>query len=100
MYVEFGAGRAGLSSYVANKLIQLNNKDNIFLAIDRDSRRFKLDKEYKEEMLTYREKIDIADFDLSGFLQQQKLDAKNYQIIALAKHLCGGATDLALTSFS
>lgn len=44
VYVEFGAGRAGLSSFVAAKLVDLDNKSNIFLAIDRDSRRFKLDK--------------------------------------------------------
>jgi hypothetical protein len=44
VYVEFGAGRAGLSSFVAAKLVELENKSNVFLAIDRDSRRFKLDK--------------------------------------------------------
>jgi len=68
--VEFGAGRAGLSSFVANKLKELKNLSNIFLAIDRDSRRFKLDKDFKECMLTFREKLDIADFDLKKFRQE------------------------------
>lgn len=64
VYVEFGAGRAGLSSYVASKLIEIGNLSNIFLAIDRDTRRFKLDKEYKDKLTSYREKLDISDFDM------------------------------------
>ena len=67
--MEFGAGRAGLSSYVALKLIELKNNANIFVAIDRDSRRFKLDKLYKDQLTSYREKMDIADFDLKAFLE-------------------------------
>ena len=101
LYVEFGAGRAGLSSFVAAKLLSLENKQNVFIAIDRDSRRFKLDKEFKGLMLTYRERLDIADFNLKTFVHEKNLagDIKSgYQIIAIAKHLCGGATDLALTS--
>jgi hypothetical protein len=69
--VEFGAGRAGLSSFVALKLIELENKTNVFVAIDRDARKFKLDKEYKEHMLSYRERMDIADFDLKKFLKKK-----------------------------
>lgn len=99
VYVEFGAGRAGLSSFVAQKLLDLGNKANAFIAIDRDSRRFKLDKGFKEEMLSYREKLDIADFDLRKFLAQKEGEIKpGHKVIAIAKHLCGGATDLALTS--
>lgn len=101
MYVEFGAGRAGLSSYVANKLKELNNLKNIFLVVDRDTRRFKLDKEFKDVFKSYREKMDIADFDLKKFIDLQlNKEQTNMQIITIAKHLCGGATDLALTSMS
>ena len=105
VYVEFGAGRAGLSSFVAAKLVELDNKSNVFLAIDRDSRRFKLDKQYKDIMTTFREKLDISDFDLKTFLKHKK-DSKeltsdqDLKLLAIAKHLCGGATDLSLTSMS
>jgi len=105
VYVEFGAGRAGLSSFVALKLIELKNHANIFVAIDRDSRRFKLDKLYKDQLTSYREKMDIADFDLKTFLEVKTKEGEisaeaDLRHVAIAKHLCGGATDLALTSIS
>lgn len=64
VYVEYGAGRAGLSSYVAQRLSDQKKKDNQFIIVDRDTRRRKLDKNFREEYLTKREKMDIADFDL------------------------------------
>ena len=102
IYLEFGAGRAGLSSFVAAKLIELGNVKNTFLLIDRDSRRFKLDKHFKEVLKSFREKMDIADFDLGRFMQVKAEEGaiKGGKLIAIAKHLCGGATDLALTSMS
>ncbi len=69
VYAEFGAGRAGLSSFVAARLLALENKANIFIAIDRDARKFKLDKEFKDHMLSFRERLDISDFDLKTFLE-------------------------------
>ena len=39
--------------------------------------------------------MDMADFDLNKFIEHQKIDGK---IFCVAKHLCGGATDLALAS--
>ena len=39
--------------------------------------------------------MDIADFDLNKYNSLNH----NPKIIGIAKHLCGGATDLALTSF-
>lgn len=102
IYVEFGAGRAGLSSFVALKLIELENKANVFLVIDRDARKFKHDKDFKDEMLSFRERLDIADFDLQTFISEKikgdVIKGADHKIIAIAKHLCGGATDLALTS--
>ena len=50
IYVEYGAGKAGLSSFVAMELEEIHNraaydKSKVkFLVIDRDSRRFKKDK--------------------------------------------------------
>jgi tRNA:m4X modification enzyme len=75
------------------------------VAIDRDSRRFKLDKLYKDQLTSYREKMDIADFDLKTFLEVKIKEGEisadaDLRNVAIAKHLCGGATDLALTSIS
>ena len=39
--------------------------------------------------------MDIADFNLEAFIAEKKLDPK---FICIAKHLCGGATDLSLCS--
>ena len=47
---------------------------------------------------TDRIRIDIADFDLIKYLTL-KQEKTNPRIIGIAKHLCGGATDLALTSY-
>ena len=44
--------------------------------------------------------MDIADFDLVKWLQLRQSTVKRpIGVIGIAKHLCGGATDLALTSF-
>ncbi len=57
-------------------------------------------------MTTFRERLDIADFDLKTFLEAKietkelSCDLKDLKLVAIAKHLCGGATDLALTSMS
>jgi len=98
LYVEYGAGRAGLSSYVANQLLEFDNKESAFLAVDRDTRRFKLDKEFKERFLSFREKMDIAHFDLGCFRKEKEVSSM--PLVSIAKHLCGGATDLALFSLS
>jgi tRNA:m4X modification enzyme len=47
--------------------------------------------------------MDIADFDLKAFLEfkvkEKEISSEaNLRHVAIAKHLCGGATDLALTS--
>ena len=102
VYVEYGAGKAGLSSFVAQKLAELHpdavyDKDKVkFLVIDRDSRRFKKDKYVKGSGFEVeRQKFDIADFDLCKYTALKE----NPKVCGIAKHLCGGATDLALTSF-
>lgn len=81
-----------MSSYIANKLTDERTK---FIIVDRDTRKFKLDKHFKDRFLTFREKMDMADFDLPAFLHHKEIEGKIY---CVAKHLCGGATDMALTS--
>jgi len=105
IYVEYGAGKAGLSSYVAIKLAEEHEKRPFekskvsFLVVDRESRRFKKDFQVKKAGFgNDRQKVDIADFDLLKYAQL-KAQASQPKIIGIAKHLCGGATDLALTSF-
>jgi tRNA:m4X modification enzyme len=67
--------------------------------VDRDTRRRKLDKNFRDEFFTIREKMDIADFDVQTYLLSQKEVIKDEsELLCVAKHLCGGATDLSLTS--
>ena len=75
----------------------------MFILVDRDTRRFKLDKEFKDDFSTFREKLDIADFDINSFLTHQiqsQSISEEFQAISIAKHLCGGATDLSMTSMA
>jgi tRNA:m4X modification enzyme len=88
-FVEFGAGKAGLSSFIA----QSAEKESTFLVIEREARRKKKDKDIRAcGFPLARETMDIKDFDLT------KTALKS--VIGVAKHLCGGATDLTLTSFA
>jgi len=68
LFIEYGAGRAGLSSYVADRL-EKGVANFKFIIVDRDTRRRKLDKNFREEFDTFREKMDIADFDLEKFVR-------------------------------
>ena len=87
--MEYGAGKAGLSSFIALEA----DKKSSFIVVEREARRNKKDKEIRAQGIEVkREMMDIKDFDLSYFS-----DKKN--IIGVAKHLCGGATDLSLASF-
>lgn len=102
IYIEYGAGKAGLSSFVATKLADLHSEAPfekskvLFLVVDRESRRYTKDNQIKQfDFDVERQKVDIADFDLVKYASLNG-DPK---IIGIAKHLCGGATDLALTSF-
>lgn len=103
VFIEYGAGRAGLSSYVADRL-QKNQverpEDFEFMIIDRDTRRNKLDKNFRETFRTTREKMDIAHFHLEKFLESHEAPEGKEQrsLLSIAKHLCGGATDLTLVS--
>lgn len=40
--------------------------------MDRDTRRFKLDKEFKDHFRMKREKMDIADFDLKSYIEHKR----------------------------
>ena len=66
------------------------------MIIDRDRRRYKLDKNIRDVFPTIREKMDIADVNLEVFLEHHAPDKRS--LVSIAKHLCGGATDLTLAS--
>ena len=89
-FVEYGAGKAGLSSFIGESA----EKGSSFIVVEREARRNKQDKVMRwAGHETRRETMDIKDFDLGYFADEKK------DIIGVAKHLCGAATDLALCSF-
>ena len=70
------------------------------MVIDRDSRRYKKDKDVRKAGFKIeRQKFDIADFDLAKYTSIHNKEKTTTKIVGIAKHLCGGATDLALTSY-
>ncbi|XP_027014686.2 tRNA:m(4)X modification enzyme TRM13 homolog [Tachysurus fulvidraco] len=91
-YVEFGAGKGKLSHWIH---VALQEAENVhFLLVERSSTRFKVDGKHKSTDSTFdRLQVDIQHLDLSRvpFLQEKQLP-----VIAVGKHLCGAATDLAL----
>ncbi|XP_069694498.1 tRNA:m(4)X modification enzyme TRM13 homolog [Periplaneta americana] len=90
-YIEFGAGRGLLSFYVAQTM-QEDDSSVLFL-VDRASQRHKFDNKLKDTSRhTERIRADIADLcleNIPSLLAYKK-------VVALGKHLCGAATDLAL----
>ena len=71
LFVEFGAGKAGLSSFVAEGL-SVKKRDPSgcsFLIIEREPRRMKQDRGITNKgFRTVRERMDIAHFDLVKWL--------------------------------
>ncbi|KAF7262639.1 hypothetical protein EG68_00077 [Paragonimus skrjabini miyazakii] len=105
-YVEFGAGRGGLSHWInvclASNATQLSGDelcrpreptDSNFLLVEQKSMRYKFDTRNRDIGNFTRVRMDIAQLDLkrvSSFQNSCK------PVVAVAKHLCGDATDLAL----
>ncbi|GLV41238.1 uncharacterized protein CBL_04762 [Carabus blaptoides fortunei] len=90
-YVEFGAGKGQLSYWLSKVTNTIPN--TAVLLVERASLRHKLDNKLdKSENNVHRIRADIADLVLSevGIIKQAK------HIVGVTKHLCGGATDLAL----
>jgi tRNA:m4X modification enzyme len=84
-FVEFGAGKAGLSSFVSATA----KPGSVFVVNDREARRNKLDKVMRERgFVVHRDTVDIKDYNLAN--------TEYTDIVGIAKHLCGGATDLTL----
>lgn len=61
-YLEFGAGKAGLSSFISGHAV----KPATFVVNDREARRLKQDKVMREGGFdVQRDTVDIKDYDLS-----------------------------------
>jgi len=94
-YVEFGSGRGQLSYYIGQAI---NLETESLLMIDKSSPRHKSENRFKVDGVNkssiHRLRADIADVDLNLVPCVQSTKA----IIAVGKHLCGAATDMALHS--
>ena len=76
------------------------------MLLERESRKFKFDARHNKETFK-RIRIDISHFDLDKISEvyneekeEVKSTASDYKVVAIAKHLCGGATDICLTSLT
>eukprot|EP00658_Telonema_sp_P-2_P079037 TRINITY_DN7557_c0_g1_i2.p1 TRINITY_DN7557_c0_g1~~TRINITY_DN7557_c0_g1_i2.p1 ORF type:complete len:448 (+),score=93.05 TRINITY_DN7557_c0_g1_i2:232-1575(+) len=88
-YVEFGAGKGGLSHTIA----AATNDSALHILIDCGTVRCKDDRFHRREGYS-RHRIDIKHLKLAGFKNQMDSRA----VVGVGKHLCGQATDYALRS--
>ncbi|XP_033477797.1 tRNA:m(4)X modification enzyme TRM13 homolog [Epinephelus lanceolatus] len=103
-FVEFGAGRGKLSHWIHEALKtrdqvetrdqQDTSEDLQLLLVERCSTRFKVDGKHQDTGADFeRLQVDIQHLDLS---KVQLITQKKLPLVAVGKHLCGAATDLAL----
>jgi len=93
-YVEFGAGKGGMSHWVQRAMP--SSRESHFLLVEKAGMRYKMDSYHRGEDQGpdfERLKMDIQHFDLS---QSKSLKEHPKPVIGIGKHLCGGATDLML----
>jgi len=119
LMVEYGCGKGGMTRWlsVAHDVLE---KDWDFVLVEREGRRNKQERRKDMKQDGYlRLKLDLADFDLCQLLSRQTQckegitdDIKGWfntiqsnptqhrwdKVVIHAKHLCGGATDLAIHS--
>ena len=101
--VEFGAGKGGLSEEINKE----NNDKAIYILLERSGVRFKKENKNQKDH-SFRYKTDIIDFNLNYIdnidkitkeeKQKKMLEEKGYNVIGIAKHICGCAFDLSLTA--
>ncbi|GJQ73071.1 hypothetical protein Trydic_g1701 [Trypoxylus dichotomus] len=90
-FIEFGAGKGKLSFWMANALEGINN--SVVLLIEKASLRHKMDNKLdKSSGKIHRIRVDIGDLVLRHVQVLNTIKG----IVAVTKHLCGDATDLAL----
>ncbi|CAN9500834.1 unnamed protein product [Ophioblennius macclurei] len=97
-FVEFGAGRGKLAHWILEALKtpkdQETPKDLQMLLVERCTTRFKVDGKHQDSGVELeRLQVDIQHLDLGKVPMVQK---KKLPLVAVGKHLCGAATDLAI----
>ncbi|CAF1255501.1 unnamed protein product [Rotaria sordida] len=95
-FVEMGAGRGQLSHELHACLKQESSVH--FILIERDHQRYRYDAHHRREQQGpsfERHRLDIRDLYLSE-LPSIKNNHLEKCVVIISKHLCGGATDLAL----
>ncbi|OWF35563.1 tRNA:m(4)X modification enzyme TRM13-like [Mizuhopecten yessoensis] len=93
-YVELGAGKGMLSHWIQKASDQCSN--TAFVLVDRGHVRYKADNQHKwgESGPKFeRIRIDIANLHLG---RVPSIQENERPVVAVGKHLCGGATDLAV----
>lgn len=93
-YVELGAGKGMLSHWIQKASDKCN--DTAFLLVDRGHVRYKAENQHKwgESGPRFeRIRIDIANLHLG---KVPSIHDNKRPVVAVGKHLCGGATDLAV----
>lgn len=91
-FLEFGAGRGMLTYWLGE--ITSGVPQSSFLLIERSAYRHKFDGRLstKRDCVVRRVKADIGDLNLDEI----ELLKEHQHLVALSKHLCGAATDMAL----
>ncbi|GBP83517.1 tRNA:m(4)X modification enzyme TRM13 homolog [Eumeta japonica] len=92
-YAELGAGRGRLAYYAANAWCTSTTHSRLLL-VDRAAPRHKRDNKLPPGHAT-RLRADLADLLLDEAAATANVDC-SARVVALAKHLCGAATDYAL----
>lgn len=95
-FIEMGAGRGQLSHELHACLKDNSTID--FVLIERDHQRYRFDAYHRSEHSGpsfHRYRLDIRDLYLSH-LPSIDDTQRSMQVVIISKHLCGGATDLAL----
>ncbi|XP_046329278.1 tRNA:m(4)X modification enzyme TRM13 homolog isoform X1 [Haliotis rufescens] len=93
-FVEMGAGKGQLSHWVQRAVEKCDKVS--FVLVDRGTIRYKLDNQHREEQgpKFERLRIDIEHLNLGKY---NTISADDHRpVVAMGKHLCGAATDLAL----
>nr|XP_045603339.1 tRNA:m(4)X modification enzyme TRM13 homolog [Procambarus clarkii]XP_045603340.1 tRNA:m(4)X modification enzyme TRM13 homolog [Procambarus clarkii]XP_045603341.1 tRNA:m(4)X modification enzyme TRM13 homolog [Procambarus clarkii] len=95
-FVEFGAGRGQLTNWLTEAVSDTSKA--LFVLVDKGAQRYKFDAKlrYNSELSIQRLRVDIQHLNLEGVASLDTYD----RIVGLGKHLCGGATDLALHCLS
>lgn len=90
VYIEFGAGKGGLSE----KVIEATKDKANYVLLEREGVRFKKDKCSKN---CKRFRTDILDFDIN-YLSTVYKDKNPVSIVGIAKHICGCALDMSIST--